>query len=92
MAISIQSNISSIRAQRHVNGTQRGLNSALEKLSSGFRNSSMDDAAGLGVSERFRSQIRGLAQATRNANDGLSVVQTAEGAMGEISSILIRMR
>ena len=52
----------------------------------------MDDAAGLGVSERMRSQIRGLAQASRNANDGLSVVQTAEGAMGEISGILIRMR
>ena len=93
MAISIQSNIASLRAQRHVNGTQSGLSRSLERLSSGFRiNSAMDDAAGLGVSERMKAQIRGLGQASRNANDGLSVVQTAEGSMGEISSILIRMR
>jgi flagellin len=69
------------------------LNSSLQRLSSGYRiNGAMDDAAGLGVSERMRAQIRGLAQASRNASDGLSVVQTAEGAMGEISGILIRMR
>jgi flagellin len=65
----------------------------MERLSSGFRvNSAQDDAAGLGISERLRNQVRGLAQASRNANDGLSVVQTAEGVMSEISDIVIRMR
>ncbi len=93
MAISIMTNNASIKGQRHLNGTTIGLNRSLERLSSGFRiNSAMDDAAGLGVSEGMKSQIRGLAQASRNANDGLSVVQTAEGSMSEISSILIRMR
>jgi flagellin len=66
---------------------------AMQRLSSGFRiNSAQDDAAGMGISERLRAQIRGLAQASRNASDGLSVVQTAEGVMGEIGDILIRMR
>ncbi len=93
MAVSLNSNISSLGAQRQINKTQSQLSTHLQRLSSGFRiNSAMDDAAGLGVSEGMRSQIRGLAQASRNANDGLSVVQTAEGAMGEISNILIRMR
>jgi flagellin len=65
----------------------------MERLSSGFRiNTAMDDAAGLAISERLKAQIRGLAQASRNANDGLSVVQTAEGVMSEISDIMIRMR
>jgi flagellin len=69
------------------------LDKSLQSLTSGYRiNSAMDDAAGLGVSEQMRAQIRGLNQAARNANDGLSVVQTAESAMGEISSVLIRMR
>ena len=93
MAVSLQSNIPSLRAQRHIANTKNTLNTSLERLSSGFRiNSAMDDAAGLGVSEQMKAQIRGLGQAARNANDGLSVVQTAEGSMGEISSILIRMR
>ena len=93
MPISIQSNIASLRASRHVNKTQTAVGQSLERLSSGFRiNSAMDDAAGLGISEGMKSQIRGLGQASRNASDGLSVVQTAEGSMGEISSILIRMR
>ena len=65
----------------------------VQRLSSGFRiNSAQDDAAGLGISERLKSQVRGLAQASRNASDGLSVVQTAEGVMSEVSDILIRMR
>jgi len=93
VAISIQSNIASLRASRYVNKTQAAVGLSLERLSSGFRiNSAMDDAAGLGISEGMKSEIRGLGQASRNASDGLSVVQTAEGSMGEISSILIRMR
>ena len=91
--INLQSNISSMNAQRNIMKTSQGLDSSLQRLSSGLRiNSAKDDAAGLGVSERMRAQIRGLAQASRNANDGLSVVQTAEGAMGEISEAMIRMR
>lgn len=93
MALSIVSNGASLTGQRHVNKTHSTLNQSLQRLSSGYRiNGAMDDAAGLGVSERMRAQVRGLAQASRNASDGLSVVQTAEGAMGEISGILIRMR
>lgn len=93
MAISLQSNVVSLRAQGSLNRTQNTLNTALARLSSGFRiNSAMDDAAGLGVSEGLRSQIQALSQASRNANDGLSVAQTAEGSMGEISNALIRMR
>ncbi len=93
MSFSIQTNIASLQGQHNVTVNHGMLNQSLQRLSSGYRiNSAMDDAAGLGVSERMRSQLRGMAQAARNANDGLSVVQTAEGAMGEISNILIRMR
>ena len=93
MALSVVSNGASLTGQRHLNKSHSMMNKSLQRLSSGLRiNGAMDDAAGLGVSERMRAQVRGLAQASRNANDGLSVVQTAEGAMGEISSILIRMR
>ena len=93
MALSVVSNGASLTGQRHLNKSHNMLNASLQRLSSGYRiNGAMDDAAGLGVSERMRAQIRGLAQASRNASDGLSVVQTAEGAMGEISGILIRMR
>lgn len=93
MSLSVQTNIASIQAQRNVSNTNTAVNTSLQRLSSGYRiNTAMDDAAGLGVSERMRAQIRGLTQAARNANDGLSVVQTAEGAMGDIGNILIRMR
>jgi len=93
MAISLQTNVASLNAQRQANRTSTSLSQSMERLSSGFRiNGAQDDAAGLGISERLKSQIRGLGQANRNANDGLSVVQTAEGVMGEISDILIRMR
>ena len=93
MALSVVSNGASLVGQRHLNKSHGMMNQSLQRLSSGLRiNGAMDDAAGLGVSERMRAQVRGLAQASRNASDGLSVVQTAEGAMGEISSILIRMR
>ncbi|MBT9558395.1 MAG: flagellin FliC [Myxococcales bacterium] len=89
----IATNISSIEGQRHLGKNNTMLNKSLQRLSSGYRiNSAMDDAAGLGVSEAMKAQIRGLAQASRNAMDGLSVVQTAESAMGEISDALIRLR
>jgi flagellin len=91
--ISLQTNVASLNAQRMTNRTSQGLGKSMERLSSGFRiNSAQDDAAGLGISERLKSQVRGLAQASRNANDGLSVIQTAEGVMSEISDIVIRMR
>lgn len=91
--MSIVTNVASLSGQRNLANSQAQLNSSLSKLTSGMRiNSAMDDAAGLGVSESMKSQIRGMAQASRNANDGLSVVQTAEGAMGEISNAVIRMR
>jgi len=90
---SVQNNVSSLRAQRYVGATQNRLSSSLERLSSGFRiNGASDDAAGLGVSENLRAQIRGLAVAERNAADGFNIVQAAEGAMGEIASVLQRMR
>ena len=93
MGISLQTNVGSINAQRHTNQTGNRMSQAMQRLSSGFRiNSAQDDAAGLGISERLKSQVRGLSQASRNASDGLSVVQTAEGVMSEVSDILIRMR
>ncbi len=91
--ISLQTNVASLGAQRHVSKNASAVQGSLEKLSSGLRiNSAKDDAAGLGITERLKAQVRGLQQASRNANNGLSVVQTAEGAMGEISETLIRMR
>lgn len=89
----INSNIASLTAQRNLNMSQSSLNTSLERLSSGMRiNSAKDDAAGLAISERMTSQIRGLNQAARNANDGISLAQTAEGAMGEIGNNLQRIR
>lgn len=89
----INSNIASLTAQRNLNMSQSSLNTSLERLSSGLRiNSAKDDAAGLAISERMTSQIRGLNQASRNANDGISLAQTAEGAMGEIGNNLQRIR
>ncbi len=93
MGIGLQSNVSALMVQGHLRTTQGRLNTSLERLSSGYRiNSAMDDAAGLGVSEAMRADIRALNQASRNAADGLSVVQTAEGSMGSISEVLMRMR
>ena len=93
MALTVNTNLSAMNATTRLNSSNRALSATLGRISSGLRiNSAMDDAAGLGVTEAMRAQIRGLAQASRNANDGLSVVQTAESAMGEISNILIRMR
>lgn len=89
----INTNIASLNAQRNLNASQGDANVALQRLSSGLRiNSAKDDAAGLAISERFQSQISGLNQAQRNANDGISLSQTAEGAMDEITSNLQRIR
>ncbi|MCC5796396.1 MAG: flagellin [Methylophaga sp.] len=93
MAQIINTNISSLNAQRNLNSTQNSLATSLERLSSGLRiNSAKDDAAGLAISERFTTQIRGLNQAVRNANDGISFAQTAEGALGTIGDALQRIR
>ena len=92
-AISIQTNVASMQARHALSSTQRTLETSLQRLSSGFRiNSAKDDAAGLAISENLRSEVRSLNQAVRNANDGLSVVNTAEGGMNEVSAILVRMR
>jgi flagellin len=89
----LQTNVSSMSAQRHLGKTSRALNSNIAKLSSGFRiNSAADDAAGLAISEEMKADIRSLGQAERNANDAISMLQTAEGAMGEIHGVLGRMR
>ncbi len=89
----INTNIMSLNSQRNLNKSQAALQVALERLSSGLRiNSAKDDAAGLAISERFTSQIRGLNQAVRNANDGISLAQTAEGALAEGGNILQRVR
>jgi len=93
MAATINTNISSLTAQRNLGTSQASLNTAIQRLSSGLRiNSAKDDAAGLAISERFTSQIRGLNQAVRNANDGISLAQVAEGAMGSAGNILQRVR
>ncbi|WP_143891515.1 flagellin, partial [Tepidimonas alkaliphilus] len=89
----INTNVMSLNAQRNLNGSQAAMGTALARLSSGLRiNSAKDDAAGLAIAERMTSQIRGLNQAARNANDGISLAQTAEGAMNSASSILQRIR
>ena len=89
----INTNIMSLNSQRNLNSSQSALQTSLQRLSSGLRiNSAKDDAAGLAISERFTSQIRGLDQAVRNANDGISLSQTAEGALSESGNILQRIR
>lgn len=93
MALSINTNVMSLNAQRNLGKTQSDLANSMNRLSSGLRiNSAKDDAAGLAISDRMTSQIRGLNQAVRNANDGISLSQTAEGAMQESTNILQRMR
>ena len=93
MGFRINTNVASLNAQRNLNGTRHSMNRALEKLSSGQRiNRAGDDAAGLAISENLKAQIKGLKQAERNAEDGISLVQIAEGALSEISNILIRLR
>ncbi|MBU1379264.1 flagellin FliC, partial [Myxococcota bacterium] len=85
MSISLRTNISSLGAQRTLNKTQGALKENMSKLSSGLRvRSSADDAAGLAISEKMKAQVRSLNQAERNANDGISLIQTADGAMNEL--------
>ncbi len=91
--ITVNTNTLSLAAQKNIAQTQGRLKSNLAHLSTGLRiNSASDDAAGLAISEEFKSQIRSLSQAERNANDGVSLLQTAEGALNEVSGILTRMR
>lgn len=93
MGLRIATNISSLTAQRNLRETRDLLDRSLERLSSGYRiNRAGDDAAGLAISEKLRAKIRGLIQARRNASDGISLVQVAEGGLNEISNILIRLR
>ncbi len=93
MALTVNTNVASLNAQRNLSTTQLSLNKSLQRLSSGLRiNSAADDAAGLAISEGMKAQIRSMNQAVRNANDGVSLVQTAEGALNEVSNILGRMR
>lgn len=93
MGLRINTNVASLNAQRNLRGTRLAMNKSLEKLSSGQRiNRAGDDAAGLAISENLKAQVRGLKQAERNAEDGVSLVQIAEGALSEVSNILIRLR
>jgi len=93
MAQVINTNIMSLNAQRNLNNTAASLGNVVQRLSSGLRiNSAKDDAAGLAIASRFSTQVRGLTVAARNANDGISLAQTAEGAMGEITENLQRIR
>jgi flagellin len=93
MAINVNTNVSAMTAQRHLNGAAEGMQKSMERLSSGYKiNSARDDAAGLQISNRLTSQSRGLDMAVKNANDGISIAQTAEGAMNESTNSLQRMR
>src|SRR3954447_532449 len=93
MGLRIQNNIEAFNTHRQLTATASMASKSMEKLSSGYRiNRAADDAAGLGISEKMRGQIGGLAQAQRNAQDGISLVQTAEGALSEVHSMLQRVR
>jgi len=93
MGLRVNTNVTSINAQRNLSSVTNRLGNNFRRLSTGLRiSTAADDAAGLAISERLRSQVRSLEQAKRNANDGISFVQTAEGALNEVSSILVRLR
>src|SRR5206468_12652862 len=93
MPQTINTNIVSLNAQRNLNMSQASLATAMQRLSSGLRiNSAKDDAAGLAIAERMNSQIKGMNVAVRNANDGISLSQTADGALSQVSNSLQRMR
>ncbi|USD59228.1 flagellin [Vibrio sp. SCSIO 43140] len=93
MAINVNTNVSAMTAQRYLNNAAEGTQKSMERLSSGYKiNSAKDDAAGLQISNRLNAQSRGLDMAVKNANDGISIAQTAEGAMNETTNILQRMR
>src|ERR1700704_2429720 len=93
MSLRITQNIEALTASRHLAHSHSAISKSMEKLSSGYRiNSAADDAAGLGISESMRAQVRGLAQSQRNIQDGVSMVQTAEGTLDEVHSMLQRIR
>ncbi|HVO19378.1 MAG TPA: flagellin FliC, partial [Anaeromyxobacter sp.] len=93
MSLSIRTNIASLEAQVNLDSTQNALNSSMARLSSGYRiTSAGDDAAGLGISTKLEAQIASYGQAARNANDGVSVIQTAEAGLNQDSNILTRLR
>ncbi|GMQ89599.1 MAG: flagellin domain-containing protein [Gammaproteobacteria bacterium] len=93
MALTVNTNVASLNAQRNLTNSQSSLNISLQRLSSGLRvNSAKDDAAGLAIAERMNAQVRGLTVGIRNAGDGISLAQTAEGALGSVTEALQRMR
>src|SRR5476651_2377072 len=93
MPLTINTNIASLNAQRNLNASQGSLSTSMQRLSSGLRvNSAKDDAAGLAIAERMNSQVRGMNVAVRNANDGISLAQTADGALAQVVNSLQRMR
>ena len=93
MSISVRTNVSSLVAQGNLSKTAEGLSKSISRLSSGLRvQSAADDAAGIAISEDFKASIRSLTQAKRNANDGVSLIQTADGSLKEVSGLLTRMR
>jgi flagellin len=93
MPQTINTNLASLNAQRNLNGSHSSLSTSMQRLSSGLRvNSAKDDAAGLAIAERMNTQVRGMNVAIRNANDGISLAQTAEGAIGKIADMMQRMR
>jgi flagellin len=93
MSVIIRTNVASLQAQKHLDSSQKALQSSYNKLASGYRvNSASDDAAGLAISESMKSQIRSFSVAERNAGDGISMAQTAEGSLNEVHGILGRMR
>src|SRR5262245_49053810 len=93
MSLRIQNNVEAFNAHRNIQVTSDKLGKAMERLSSGYRiNRASDDAAGLAISEKLRAQIGGLAQASRNSQDAVSLIQTAEGSLTEVHSILQRVR
>ena len=93
MGLRISTNVSSLTGQRHLRDTRQLLDRSIERLSSGYRiNRAGDDAAGLAISEKLRAKTRGLVQAQRNASDGISLIQVAEGGLNEVQNILVRLR
>ena len=93
MAQTLNTNLVSLNAQRNLTTSQSALATSMQRLSSGLRvNSAKDDAAGLAIAERMNTQVRGMSVATRNANDAISLAQTAEGALGKVGDIFQRMR
>lgn len=93
MSLSLLTNVASLEAQRNVNNTQKSLQASVERLSSGMRiTHASDDAAGLAISSKLTAELRGIKQASRNANDAVSMIQTAEGGLAQINGLLARMR